>query len=54
MHKKIREQILGLSKKRDAFIQEERKKQSVDNPTGFDAAVSAALKDQIARKGLKP
>jgi Mg-chelatase subunit ChlD len=52
--KKIRLQILELSKKRDAFIREERKKQSAKNPTGFDEAVSAALKAQIARKGLKP
>ena len=52
--KKIRLQILELSKKRDAFIQEERKKQSAKNPAGFDEAVSAALKAQIARKGLKP
>ena len=51
--KKIREQILELSKKRDAFILEERKKQSAKNPTGFDQAVSEALKKQIARKGLK-
>jgi Mg-chelatase subunit ChlD len=52
--KKIRLQILELSKKRDAFIREERMKQSAKNPTGFDEAVSAALKAQIARKGLKP
>jgi Mg-chelatase subunit ChlD len=52
--KKIRLQILELSKKRDAFIAEERKKQSAKNQTGFDEAVSAALKAQIARKGLKP
>ena len=51
--KKIREQILELSKKRDAFILEERKKQSAKNPTGFDQAVSEALKKQISRKGLK-
>ncbi len=51
--KKIREQILELSKKRDAFIHEERKKQSAKNPTGFDQAVSEALKKQISRKGLK-
>lgn len=50
---KIREQILEVSKKRDAFICEERKKQSAKNPTGFDQAVSEALKGQIARKGLK-
>jgi Mg-chelatase subunit ChlD len=52
--KKIRLQILELSKKRDAFIRTERKKQSAKNPTGFDEAVSAALKLQIGRKGLKP
>ena len=52
--KKIREQILELSKKRDAYIQEERKKQAAKKPAGFDEAVSAALKAQIARKGLKP
>ena len=51
--KKIREQILELSKKRDAFINEEREKQSAKNPTGFDQAVSEALKKQISRKGLK-
>ncbi len=51
--KKIREQILELSKKRDAFILEERKKQSTKSPTGFDQAVSEALKQQITRKGLK-
>ena len=51
--KKIREQILELSKKRDAFLLEERKKRSAAKPTGFDEAVGAALKAQIARKGLK-
>jgi len=51
--KKIREQILELSKKRDAFILEERKKQSAQNPTGFDQAVSEALKKQISRKAIK-
>ncbi len=50
--KKIREQILELSKKRDAFIVEERKKQAADNPTGFDQAVSKTLKEQISRKAL--
>ena len=52
--KKIRLQSLELSKKRDAFILEESKKQSAKNPAGFDEAVSAALKAQIDRKGLKP
>jgi hypothetical protein len=52
--KKIRVQILELSKKREAYLEEERKKQSAKNPAGFDEAVSAALKAQIARQGLKP
>jgi hypothetical protein len=51
--KKIREQILELSKKRDAFLLDERKKQSAKIPTGFDQAVSEALKKRISRKGLK-
>jgi Mg-chelatase subunit ChlD len=51
--RKIRGQILELSKKRDAFIAEERKKQTARGPSGFDAAVGEALKVQIARKGLK-
>lgn len=51
--KKIRLQILELSKKRDAFLEEERKKHSTMKQAGFDEAVSATLKDQIARKGLK-
>jgi Mg-chelatase subunit ChlD len=49
----IRLQILELSRKRDAFIREEREKQTANKPAGFDEAVSAALKAQIARKGLK-
>src|SRR5262249_14752340 len=52
--RKIRERIVELTKKRDAFIQEERKKQAAAKPAGFDEAVSAALKAQIARRGLKP
>jgi hypothetical protein len=52
--KKIRLQILELSKKRDAFIREELKKQSAKNPSGFDEAVNAALKAQISRAGLRP
>jgi IS5 family transposase len=51
--KRIREQILELSKKRDAFLLEERKKQTAKNPTGFDQVVSEALRKQLARKGLK-
>ena len=50
--KKIREEIVTLSKQRDAFIAAERKKTS-GNKTGFDAAVATALKEQMAKKGIK-
>jgi len=50
--KNLRTQILELSKKRDEFVKAERAKQSAGKPSGFDEAVNAALKAQIARKGL--
>jgi hypothetical protein len=49
--KKIREEILNLSKQRDAFISAERKKSGKQN--GFDAAVAEALSEQLARRGIK-
>ena len=48
---KIRDEITSLSKQRDEYINAERKKQT-GGQNGFDAAVAAALKDQMARKGL--
>ena len=50
--RKLREEIVSLSKQRDEFLAAERKKESAGKQ-GFDAAVSAALKEQLARKGLK-
>ena len=50
--KQLREEIVTLSKQRDAFIAAERKKLSGNKP-GFDAAVSTALKEQMAKKGIK-
>jgi len=50
--KQIREEIVTLSKQRDAHIAAQRGKQSGAR-TGFDAAVSAALKEQLARRGIK-
>jgi Mg-chelatase subunit ChlD len=50
--RKIREEIVTLSKQRDTYIASERKKAS-GGQTGFDAAVASALKDQLARKGIK-
>ncbi|HEX4945039.1 MAG TPA: vWA domain-containing protein [Blastocatellia bacterium] len=49
--KQIREQIMQLSKQRADFIESERKKQT--GQTGFDAAVSEALKSQLAAKGIR-
>ncbi|HQU91750.1 MAG TPA: VWA domain-containing protein [Pyrinomonadaceae bacterium] len=49
--KKIRAEILELSKKRDAYIAEERKKAGQSN--GFDTAVAAALKEQLLKKGIR-
>jgi Mg-chelatase subunit ChlD len=48
----IRAQILSLSKQRDEFILAERKKKG-EKQNGFDVAVTNALKEQMARKGLK-
>jgi len=50
--KKLRAEIVALSKQRDAYIAAARKKQAGPQ-TGFDAAVAAALKEQLARKGIK-
>jgi hypothetical protein len=47
--KKMREEIVTLSKKRDEFIAAERKKTSAGK-TGFDTAVATALKEQMARR----
>lgn len=49
--KKIRAEILTLSKQRDEFIAAERRKSGKAN--GFDTAVAAALKEQLLKKGLK-
>jgi Mg-chelatase subunit ChlD len=47
--RKLRAEIVSLSKQRDEFIAAERKKKP-GAEGGFDAAVSAALKAQVARK----
>jgi hypothetical protein len=49
--KRIREQIVQLSKQRTDYLEKERKKQK--GQTGFDAAVSEALKTQLAGKGIR-
>ncbi|MBA3321454.1 MAG: VWA domain-containing protein [Pyrinomonadaceae bacterium] len=50
---KLRAEIVTLSKQRDAYLAAERKKQEGTKQTGFDSAVAAALKAQLARKGIK-
>ncbi|MBC7809156.1 MAG: hypothetical protein H7145_23725, partial [Akkermansiaceae bacterium] len=50
--KKLRTEILALSKKRDAFQRSEREKTAKGIGTGFDAAVTDALKTQAKRRGI--
>ena len=50
--KTLRTEILTLTKKRDAFISEARKKQG-GGKTAFDSAVSSAIRSQAARRGIK-
>jgi Mg-chelatase subunit ChlD len=50
--KKLREDILKLSKLRDEFIAGARKKQS-GKPNSFDSAVARALTEQLSRKVSK-
>ena len=50
--REIRNQILSLSKQRTDFIANEQKKRSGGKQNGFDIAVSSALKEQLAKKGI--
>jgi Mg-chelatase subunit ChlD len=50
--KRLRDDILRLSKQRDEFIAAARKKQS-GRLGGFDSAVAGALREQLNRKGIK-
>lgn len=49
----IRKQIIALSKQRTEYIAAERKKRTGGAQNGFDVAVSAALREQLAMKGIK-
>jgi len=51
--KEIRNQILSLSKLRTDYIGAQQKKQGGTGQNSFDVAVSAALKEQLAKKGIK-
>jgi Mg-chelatase subunit ChlD len=48
----LRAQILAVAKKRDAYLADARKKQP-RGKSGFDTAVSGAIRTQCARRGLK-
>ncbi len=50
--KALRAQIIELSKKREAFIAAERKKKG-GAKSGFDSAVSSAIRVQASRQGIK-
>jgi Mg-chelatase subunit ChlD len=50
--KALRSEILALSKKRDAYLVEARKKKG-GSKSAFDSAVSAAIRSQSARRGIK-
>ena len=49
--KAIRAEILSLSKQRDEYVATERAKRGSKN--GFDTAVAQALKEQLAKKGIR-
>jgi len=49
--KAIRAEILTLSKQRDGYVAAERAKTGRKN--GFDTAVAQALKEQLAKKGIR-
>jgi Mg-chelatase subunit ChlD len=51
--REIRKQILALSKQRTDYIAAERLKRSGGARNGFDVAVSTALREQLAKKGIK-
>ncbi|HEV2764624.1 MAG TPA: hypothetical protein VGV38_16715 [Pyrinomonadaceae bacterium] len=51
--RKLREEINTLSRQRQEFISAEQKKRTGGKQDGFDAAVAAALKEQMARRGIK-
>jgi hypothetical protein len=51
--KEIRNQIMALSKQRTDYIAVQQKRQGGTGQNSFDVAVSAALKEQLAKKGIK-
>jgi Mg-chelatase subunit ChlD len=51
--REIRKKILALSQQRTEYIAAERKKRTGGAQNGFDVAVSAALREQLAKKGIR-
>lgn len=51
--KATRTQILALSRKRDAFLAAAQKKKTGGKPPAFDAAVTTALRKELAPKGIR-
>jgi Mg-chelatase subunit ChlD len=51
--KKMRDEIVTLSKQRDAYLADLRRKDPHGPSSGFDSAVASALKEQMSRKGIK-
>jgi Mg-chelatase subunit ChlD len=51
--REIRKQILALSKQRTDYIAAQQKSRKGDAQNGFDVAVSAALREQLAKKGIR-
>ena len=51
--KGMRAQILAISRKRDAYLASAQAKRNGGKQTGFDAAVAAALKKELAPRGIK-
>lgn len=49
----MRTQVLQLSQKRDAYLAAASKKRSGGKLSGFDAAVNAALRKELAPKGIR-
>ena len=49
----IRKQIMDLSKQRTEYIAAERKKRKGGAENSFDVAVSAALREQLAKKPIR-
>ena len=53
LRKAMRAQIMQLSRKRESYLLQASKEKSSTKPSGFDAAVNAALRKELAPKGIR-